>query len=1103
MLIRIIDVPAQGNEDDSVRIQYQGADHNKTYQTELYTSPFSANFRKTLAWYFCQYPGQYQLEGEFGDDKGVVQKVIRAGQGIGDELIGEDYELVQIAEDIIQGGYEQLDVEFVSLRPSFFSEIWETMILPDAKYMLSTVAKSFVRRIGDVDTPKLPSLSYNLKVTAPTSEHVAQMLQGMGEAPKANDRSDDKPLRVLHWVARPQSVTEAFDGSNGINQALEAKRGGSAIIYDVQKAGGLDKLTELLSDKNNPVHVLHYDGPVLIDGSDEVSFVVNDDEEISIGASALCKLLVEHNVGLLTVDARRYLRHTPKTVLAMIAKSAYEQGLGNILGLSQLTNPWLSGKCFDGVYRLVASGLELSQAVVEARKNQQRTTTTELFTPKAVNFHDWSLLVHYSHQKVQFFDSGLPIEQQDDPNYLADINQKLFGYQSKMLPPLHFSTGDGQALELLKLLQNHGGVVACASQGGGKSALAHSVSTYLAAFNHIDFGFYFDFAKETYEVEHMLEMLANLLQLPVGQNEQLFKALAQKRCLFVFDDIDQAQSDVWSTLLDFVGTLRQNGHQVIATGKNSEQLSALDLPEVDIKPLSLIEQKMLAAHTLRQLNADEIKDLDSWHELLESAKGNPWLTIKLMGKLSTYSLGALKGEMEKHIQHSDAVVEQFYQWQWSKLPAAARQVLLLCADVRGLLLEMVATAADQKADFTPAGQFFALLGEQDEAKFSDWVNELSSAGFVNTYPHGRMIDLRCLPFLSSHRELLNDNDALKLCFSQLVCEGVRILSGHVLKQPNQNISNNLLFNRRSWVAHLEVLWQAKDYRGFFNVKNTFDQLLMQAQLLPESEYWGIDLLSRHQLDDNSDINDKVAWLSMAASFALNEKCDDYDYVGEAQSYWRDWFDGLGVQMTDEQRPLFQQALTFLQGSYQRQQKWQDAIAVSEKGLQIYQDSEAWQRVIRALKALSDYHGKLGDEDQALEYECRILDDIPYDNAPPSFKAQQMVEIMLARLTRGNTTECQKMLDQLKDTTEEGQNLASILDNVQCEIFIKEGNHEKALPLMCEQWLMALQTNQPQQLEPLKARMAQLSQALGEETFNAIFADSVPAGTPSPVEVQNT
>ncbi len=1093
MLLKIIDMPAAADGDDCILIDYQGAELNKTYQTDLYTSPFSSNFRKTLTWYFNQYPGQYDLDGDFKDDKGTVQKVIRGGQGIGDELMGDDYELIQIVEDINSAGFGQLEVQLCSKRPEFFAELWETLVLPDTKYMLATAAHSFVRRIGDDNQASFEPLNYDLKVAPVTSDQVAQMLQGGVDNSAQADKADDKPLNVLTWVARAQSISESFDTSTVLERAIDAKQNCIAVNYLLQQACGLGTLQRSLGDKNQPVHIFHYDGPILIDGNNEIRFIVDGHSESTITASKLASLLVEHNVGLLSIDARRYLKYTPKTALAMIADTAKKAGLGNVLGLSHLTDPWVSAACFDKVYRHIATGLELSQAVVEARKNMQRTTESERLTPEPLDFHDWSLPIHYSWQKVQFFANGLALEQQADPNYLTEINKRLFGFQSMLLPPLLSHSSDGQVLNALEHLTQNKGVVLSGVQGGGKSWHLHAISLYLAQQQQLDFALYFDFGKESYSVEVMLEMLANLLSVPQQQKQQVLEVLQDKRCLFVFDELSDGQLS--TELVEFIARLRHDGHLLLIAKDAEDKLAALDLESLEIASMSLMELKKLTAPRLRQLKAQEV-DLNRWHEVLEASHGNPWLAQKLMAQLVKQESETLVADINRYINTKTAVVERFYQWQWQTLSSSAQTILVLCADVRGLLLEMVASAADQQNPPPAAQHLFAALGENN-IKFNDWIEQIDISGFVNTYPHGRLVDVRALSFIKA--QPLAIADEVKLYFSQLICEGVRMLSSHVLKQPNHNITNNLLFNRRSWVEHFERLWQGKDFRGFFGVKQAFDDLLRQAQLHKDSELWTLDLLSRHPLqqghDDEDTLDRQVAWLSLAGSVAGLKENDEHGFIGEAIERWQSWFDGLAAQLSDNDRPLFQQVVTFLQLSYQRQQRWQQAIVVVERALKEYQQSQAWLRVAKALRALADLSAQQGEEEAALDFESRILDDIPYDSLPPHFKGQQMVDIMLARLARGNSAECQKMLDQLRQTQEQG--LAPMLDQVQSEIYLKDGEYEKAMPALAQQWMMVLEGQQPQAIEGFSARLKQIAESLGMDKFNEAFGQHLPPEAPRP------
>ncbi|MFT4925261.1 MAG: hypothetical protein ACI8WB_001353, partial [Phenylobacterium sp.] len=487
-------------------------------------------------------------------------------------------------------------------------------------------------------------------------------------------------------------------------------------------------------------------------------------------------------------------------------------------------------------------------------------------------------------------------------------------------------------------------------------------------------------------------------------------------------------------------------------------------------------------------------------------------TSALMPLLNSDSAKDLQVQVAQAIGSNADKVTAFYQWQWSGLDPVWQKLLVLCADVRGLLLEMLMIATDQKQPFAPAQALFSALGaaNEDQNRFAEGLNAWASAGFLSRFPHGRMIDSRCLDFLASKRETclaeLEADKTLQLNFSQLICEGIRLLALHVNKQPNPNISNNLLINRRHWVKHFEILWFGGDYRGFMAVKSAFDQLLQQAKIGEESQAWALDLLQRTPLmTQESPMEARFCWLALASGVLSSggmskDQADvsNSDVIKQGALYWRDWFNGLTPTLDEKQLPLFQQVVTFLEHYYQSESNWAEAIVICQKSYHVYQQYQAWHRVIQALKSLALYHVQNGDKAQALVYEAQIIDDIPYEDSPPGFKIQQWMDILFARLARLDTDQAQTLLDKIQQS-DGADKLADMLDGVQCDIYYQQQNYGAALPYYCQSWGKVLKSEQGAQIEQLQTRLLELKQKLGESVFNPVFELHVDQDTIKPGE----
>ena len=1160
MLLRIIDNPTMGVMTTSLKLILEDSSNidsePDSYSVASYTSPFNDNFKDVFHWYF----NDYLIGKSHGEDKSdVVGKLIKFGRYLGDELLGENHELMRFIEKIDSVGYANVDVALESKRIEFFAEFWETLILPEANYFISAAARSFQRKfVGKEFADALPAKALKLNIAPPQQDQVAQLLGTNDSTQQA--AVEHNPLHVLKLVA---------DGNHSLamKTSIDAVIAGSAIEYTIAHKPTLTYCTQLLSgmattahDEDRQTsdnsanqesikspHVVHYNGPVrLIDGKACLQFAATDTAEAHsntntqvqyIDVDTLAAILVDNGVLLLCIDATEYTAPNshgeqqpihPSLGLASIAYAAQQQGLGNIIGLNEVSNPWLNQQCFDSIYSAILNGFSIAQAIVEARKVLQNNVESILATPVAIPFHPWSLIAHYGSQEVVFFAGQQTLADPYESPELAKLHQRLFGFRSESLPPLLNSTSDGLALPLAyevqkytQQLQQGRSIVLSGEAGIGKTHITHLAATHIAQQQWVNFSFYYDFGSNDYSADDMLEMIAPIFELPPTDKNTIQQRLAQQKCCFVFDDIHAVTPDHKDALQSLFAELKAMGHCLISVINTSEanveqqetlaKLVACDVTHT-VMPLDDIEQKIFASQCIQKQKIPNIQLNHAWDDLLTGLQGHPWLIEKSLPLLLARDISDVQADVQNNVLANSNVskVHGFYEWQWQQLDTGWQKLLILASEQKALLLETLMIAADQKEEFAPAKALMTSLGGAS-SKFSEALIAWELAGLLNRMPHGRMVDPRVIPFIESRKTsqkiIFSETDQLQ--FSQILCEGIRLLSQHVLKQPNPAISNNLLFNRRFWVKHFETLWFKQDYRGFIGVKHAFEQLLLQAKLQDESKQWALDLLSRTPIatdDAAQSMESKLAWLMLAASALDNATVSADNTVPEASiaegaAIWQQWFTEVNDDIAQEQLALFHQVAGFLELYYRSQKQWQNSITVCQKAVSIYQRYEAWHRVIQAWRSEANYQAQLNNHDLAITTEERIFNEIPYENSPPGFKSQQMLEVLMARVARKATDAAQDLLDKIQ-ATEEAERLKDMLEGVQCDLFYQKQQYLKALPYYCRIWAKSLQTNQQLQIEQLRERLLELEEKVGFDAFASCFAEETPAGTVLPKEYQS-
>ncbi|KAF9396667.1 hypothetical protein CPC16_010238 [Podila verticillata] len=1130
------------------------------FMTDFDLASIPTDLRQTLDWYFTEYPHAATAQP---DDHGIAAKLTELGQAIGNQLLGEQPQFAQAIAALQKQGLQQLTVRIESTRASFLAQPWEWLILPASSQVLSTIAKSFEKRFtGGRFSESDTELEYDLKVTPPVPDAMAELNQQMGHsAPTqaATEKPHHAPLCILHIVSRAYSEHLPFASSAALEAATDSFCSEGAIHYEIFVAGTWAQLQKRLSDPQRPVHIVHYDGPLVVESTatsrgpntgaacSELLSLLLEDAGTTFAPIALAdfaKILVQNKIAVLCLDARGYFKGSQlldaAAGLSAAAHAAHHAGLGNLIGLAQITDPWTSGQCFQAIYHSLTAGLKLGQAVTQARQRLQAQTEIARFTSQGLPFQSWPLLVHYGGQTITFFDSSQARVSLSESQTFAHARKRLLGFKATLLSPLLNHASDGPALALLAALETSPqALLLTGPAGSGKTHLVHRLALYLAQHEHIDFAFYFDFSDDFYAVDIMLEMIAPVLGLAPSQQVETKAALNKLRCCFVLDGLapdllskdyehdptakksahhphsapvsaasaDNREDQVLATprtLSSFVHELLAHGHLVLSTAPCWQDRVPSAFTEIPLAPLLAAEQRLLAATQLRA-NSLVGKDLDhDWPALLTATQGNPFLLQHALPLLNRLTVTALTTELSARIAHDRSVVDSFYEWQWSEIPHQWQDLLLLSAEVDGLLLELLMVAFDQKEPFAPAKKLMALTGNE-AALFSDGLTLWQRCGFLVGLPHGRIIDTRCRSFLERKRHEQTERAVTaiesELYFSQVLCEGIRILSRHLNGQQNPILAHYLLMNRRHWSTHLEKLWFAQDYRGFLSAKHAFDQVLRQAQLGAESAAWSLNLLARSpavQVDDESEPEAPLAWLALALdAMAANHAAHQASLTNGAE-HWQAWLDALPTIIEKQQILYFQQAATFLDVFYQSRQDWTAALAVNERAVQVYTQYEAWPKVIQVLKALAHCYLELGEAEQALICEDKILNEISYVGAPPGFHAQQVFDVACARVARGSSDYAQVALDQLK-AMDESKRFGDMLDGLQADIDYQQENYAASMPYYCKLWARAIQAGQQPYIEQLRQKFLQIEQKLGAEVFAQYLDDELEENIVRPQE----
>lgn len=1078
--LRIIDKPTASLESDTVEVQFTRESSQRTYIADYFPSPFSTGLKSSLEWYFQAY--QQQAEGSHAD-RDVVTKLLQLGQQMSDNLLGEDHELMAIAEQITDVGINELQVDLVSQRFAFFDELWESMILPESSFMLSGAAASFTRRFDANSTDDVLQLGYS-------ASHPLQCLTIFDE--QAQSLPETQQMHIESFGFKSVLCHSTTTLQNSSMQAVDAQHG---VVY-------------LCAD-------IHFQE----DGSFTLGSGHSNESQWLAQLSAWQTHLVLINAKFYSADNQLL---DASMGLAWVAQRLINTGINNVVGLGQYTDAWTVQQNISAILQALVQGVSVSRAVVEARKSLQRNTQSQVLTNQGVQFQSWSLLQHYQSQDVRFITEGIEVEAAEQSTFYNELRRSLHGFVSECIFPTAFPVLTGNALPVIQSLQTSALTQIQGASGCGKTYTLHQAATaYIAQYLQnnpskvpeptVDLtgaeqppkafperqAFYFDYKLHRYSEKDVTDMLAPTVGIDPRGDEMSASAVWDKlngsESLFVFDNVDIDDS-VFHQLITHLQSL---SCKVIVSGDvELEQATSLTLRELETD-----EMRALVAHQLRLSGISQSIDLEVL-KLIDVCRGNPFLAVNLAKQLrhkteqsqQGKSAQALIKQVAEFIDWDNSetpIVAQYMQWQWQKLPAVSQAWLGLLATVPDVLLEMFSIVAGRATpDFVELVKTLngGVEPEDSQLDFGLCLQQFVAAGFATRFPHGRMLRKSTLIFIQQQTKdlpvLQKHQDDLTVMLAKVVAASLLKLLPQIQRKPDQQIVQTLLAHRDIWARQLEILWAAEQYGYFLGLMQQLTAFLNGYQLGQEMTAWSAKLLLAKQVkhiefDNMQRIQSAFEYVNapdekgarqglerlVAAATIANQAADQ---LGEQALITKDeseqlaqiyeqmvsaWEAALAsfIDITEQKwAVLAQHGLQMLVMWYRRSKAWEKLHQAATTCQQIYQQYEAWPRVITATQQVLEACVHLKNESGIANAEKLILRDVPYDKFPPGTFLQNAMQIVIGRVSRQDDVAAQALVDELR-AQPEAKPLETLLDAVQADIHLMREEFSEALKLLLSQW----------------------------------------------------
>lgn len=1027
MLLKIIDKPSSDGRNHSIEIVFTTSEGSKSFVSEYFPTSFPESLKKDLAWYFKEY-----LNGSpTASDRSVIDRLISHGKYMGERLVGDDLQLMCYREWIEESGYSNLTVSVESARIGFFEEPWEALVLPDSKYILSSVAKSFTRRFNNVSSVEEG---------------------GRWDAMLEYGLTGESPLKVLHAVV--PAIGECNPASNAYTRANELLQYDGAIEYVLWSLGDWPSLREWLLNAP-PVHIFQYSGPLVYSESmfflPENAHSANKSYPVA-SLHELVRCLQSVKCGLFILNVTEWLCESAPplaadTGLTLAAQIALTAGMPNVLGLGNLSDPWTADNCLSLVYKNILKGLSLAQSVVEARKALQTQTESDHLNLSPFSFHSWPLLILYELQPVIFCASDQPVAQDIlHTRAYAGIRRKMHGFLSEFLPPYSHVTGDSVLLECLGAFRPGSGAVIRihGSPGSGKTQLLHMLAFYLMRGNWGQ-AFYFDYAEYFYTAADIREMTAPIL---IGQNG------GQGRCIFMLDNFGpQGEGDGatgYIALSRYLLELSAAQHVIVIAGPVSLAPIAGEV-QLTLRPLNPAEQRSMASRLLREHRIDVREYGSEANTLLERCRGNPFLIGNIMPKFSSPLSDELIDRVESLSRGaSPDCVDAYYSWQWLELPLPWRRWLGLLVDLQGVILEMLAVVFDSKTPFDPVLELYETIGKPN-IPFSEGIALLGKAGFTVKHPLGRVVNPRCISFIlrqtaAPESGISRDGKTVQTLLSRIVCRSLVIVIPEVIKKSDHLIIQNLVVNRRQWAKHLENIWKAGEYGEFTSTLSSLTELLKQAGLLEELAQWALRQVSEN---NEADLNKYLempeflrGWIKLVSLTNRNGQAAQNPVIKQTAEFCDQWIKAITSDQASRQASLFTHIVQFLQTYYRQIHEWTALQTVCEMALREYRRHEVWPLAVAALTSLIECCSEKSNMDQARKFERELLEEVPLDGFHAGFKWQLQAKVVATRLSRAEFDSAQELLDQIYALADNDYQ-RRLADTLQADIYYRQERLEDA------------------------------------------------------------
>jgi len=597
---------------------------------ELQIEKYNTNLQQDLQWYLEKYI-ELPIEAYRTHAKDIQITLSQWGRNCFDTLFvnSSARELYNKAQ---QEDLTKLHIIIISKDPEVLSWPWEALKNQDNEF-----------------------LSQHCRITRQIE------LDKIGNIQPLLDTLPQDKLNILYIIARPidldyieyQTIARTFIDFITTEEGLPAH-------IDVLRPPTFEKLQQILEEKPNYYHIIHFDGHGKFNSESGglLAFEGHDYSSNLVKATKLGKLLREYNVPLVVLSACQSAMQSKnaKDPFASVATKLLQEGICSVVAMSYIL--WVSGaKVFvPAFYQQLFKEGNIDKAMLVARQAMYNNNLRDAFTG-SVELYDWIVPVLYQQTLENNMPKLQPILKCE--NDLSVSAQFLGDY---------CFIGRDQAIQQLEriICLESAGILIHGMAGEGKTTLIKGFLQWLKATNGLTTEvFWFNF-QNIHSAEHIINKLSDSL---IGTQESALSieeklshvtiALKNKPFFIVWDNFESASgipntevsaliSEVDRNLLkQLLHDLRGGKTKVLITSRSPENwLTSEECQRLPLNGLQGQELWQYCNAVVKNLDITFDRQSGTYKKLMNKLEGNPLAIRAILLRLKEKSAEELLTELE-------------------------------------------------------------------------------------------------------------------------------------------------------------------------------------------------------------------------------------------------------------------------------------------------------------------------------------------------------------------------------------------------------------------------------------------------------------------------